>query len=943
MDLTKFSLNAGEMSDDMAGRIDLQKVQMGLETAENVRVLRVGGVTRRAGFRKVAPVYDQNRKSRLKGFRFSAEQGYTMEFSHLKMRVIRNGKLLINNPATAKLTMAGITQGSIANLDVIQANQINGKLAWSTGGGGSFGASSHAIQVSHNGTVWVIVVRRGGVNVEFYFANQQVDYPWEVLSWRNFLSTQPAIGVTIDPTFALVQEYTTPWTEDQIMALHFAQRIDRIIVTHGDVETHTILRNPNDTWVITPFPWQERVWEVYETENPVSLTPTVTALNAFGYINASAPIFSSAWVGTRLRLANIRPEEPYRTTPETELGSLGSIPTFNPTTGNYPIGKVIRKDSNFLRNVGKYAGLIPVGNREFWRTYSAYNGVGGDYDPGLTDPDQYPQHFDQGAIVVPARAVRGAWSFETSGTWRGTFVIERSYDNGVTWNPIKTCQSNNDKNFLVQDSETLDANAQMRVIMLDLDDNRMDTKINFTTLSVTTYGIFRIDTYSTPTQVQGQVERKFESAGATTEWYEDAFNPKNGYAKTCTFHQKRLWFGGSKARTQTVWASRTRKPFDFTQGTLADDGMSFETDATEYESVLWLVSHLSLLVGTTSGIWAISSPNGMSVTPENNANNRNIRHGVAEGIPGVPIQNNVLFLQSKGRKIQELVGGSVEYGGYTNVDLTQLASHITRGGVVQMESGDAPDSTLYLTVGGQIAILTYERAQNVVGWSRFITEGYIESAATCTGRLEDDDLYAVVERSNGRFIEWMTPDMLRREEDMDMPNLTFLDSFVQQVNTIGQTFNTILGLSHLEGMQVQVYGDGEDLGPYTVADGKIVLNNGRVVNNAIVGLPYTSLITTMPLESGVIGMKGAVTEAIIRFRNSLGMEMSMTPKVATSWSKVEIGIDRIEDASPAPLVSGDAQCTINSTWKRKPTISVRQTGPYPMTILAVRAKTKSSP
>eukprot|EP01046_Picozoa_sp_COSAG06_P072585 COSAG06_NODE_21303_length_761_cov_75.209970_1_plen_149_part_00 len=141
-EVTKVSLNAGELSDEMAGRPDLSKFEMGCEVAENVRILRVGGQQRRAGFEYVNAPYDQSKKSRLQGFHFGSisgdDQGYCLEFSDYKMRVIRNGELITN--------------------------------------GGS-----------------------------------------------------PA-------------EFTTPWSEDQVFALQFSQRTDRIIVTHPDVEVHTITR-----------------------------------------------------------------------------------------------------------------------------------------------------------------------------------------------------------------------------------------------------------------------------------------------------------------------------------------------------------------------------------------------------------------------------------------------------------------------------------------------------------------------------------------------------------------------------------------------------------------------------------------------------------------------------------------------------------------------------
>jgi hypothetical protein len=821
MEQTKFSLNAGELTDELAGRIDLSKVQMGLSVAENVRVLRVGGVTRRAGTEYIQAVEDETKKSRLEGFRFAENQGVCIEFSHLKMNIIKDGV------------------------------QIAGA-------------------------------------------------------------------------------YTTPWTEAQVFAIQFAQRIDGIIAVHPDVPPQFITRISNSNWTITEFPWQERVWEL-ATDSVISLTPA--AKTGTTTISASANIFTSAWVGTRLRLAHVRPEQPIKKT----IGDVatGAVASALSTT-SHTAGTIIKRTGDaYTRPIGKYAGVTPVGDDAFWTVIADYDHTT-DFT-GSFDPDAYPAFFLCGIIAIPAQDVSGKWSFETFGTFVATYVVERSY-NGGAWNPVKVAASDDDKNFLVQDTEEVGANAKFRVLLLDADTDvgNLAQRFAFTIDAFKVYGNAVITGYTSPTLVSVTVGVAFNSTEATTEWYEDAFNPKNGYPKTCTFHQTRLFFGGSLARPQSIWASKVRQPFNFTIGTLADDGLSFETEAREYESVLWLSSHLALLVGTTSGIWSISSPNGLSITAENNAITKQVRIGAFEGIPAVALQNNIIYLQSKGRKLHELTGGSVEYGGYTDVDLTQLASHITRGGVTQIATGEVPDSSIYMVSGNEIALLTYERAQNVVGWSRWKTLGDFESVGICPGSGEDDDVYFVVKRGSRRFIERLTPDMLRVEEDNDMENLVFVDCSFRKTNATA--FTTITGLSHLEGGNVTVFADGEKQGDFLVGSGTVTLPHA--VNNAVVGYGYDSIVTTMPLDQGTVGRKSAILAGYVRFRNSLGMKMKQDNG---QFSKVNMPLPRIVNNEPLPLLSGDAEATLHSSWARSPAITVKQSDPLPMTILAIRFTSKTSP
>lgn len=460
-------------------------------------------------------------------------------------------------------------------------------------------------------------------------------------------------------------------------------------------------------------------------------------------------------------------------------------------------------------------------------------------------------------------------------------------------------------------------------------------RAEFTVNSYSATGSAVVTAYVNTTSVTVDIEKDFYSTDSALEWYEAAFSPRNGYPAAVTYYQSRLCFGGTENRPQTLWLSRTQSPFDFTLGTLATDGMSFQTDAEGYESITWLSSHISLLVGTTLGVWSIYSPSGAPLTPESNGINRQMKLGASPGFQAMPLQSNVLFLQNKGRKIQELTGGSSEYSGYLAADLTQLATHITRGGVTQMTVGNSPDSSLYLVTGAEIALLTYERSQNVVGWSRWKTSGTFESLATTTGAAEEDDIYVSTLRGTDRCIERMAPDMPRVEEDNDMPNLRFLDSYTEAVS--GSSFTTVTGLSRFDGQSVNVYLDGVHEANVTVASGVATLPQAGL--NAVIGLPYTTEVRPMSIDFGSIGSKSAINEIVLRFRNTLGGEVSQD---RLSWSPVSAEQPRGPATDPPSLQSRDYQATPHSTWGRQPSISVRQTAPLPMTILAMRIQTKSS-
>lgn len=809
-EVTRVAFNAGELSDELAGRIDLKKSDTGCEVLENARVLRAGGVARRAGFKYIAGVNDTTKKTRLVGFSFSEEQGYVLELSHLTMRVIEGG----------------------------------------------------------------------------------------------------VVGATV---------YTTPWTEDQVFDLQFAQRIDRIIVTHPDVKVHNIVRHYDGTWGVSEYPWTTRIWETHPTTTDPILCPGATTGNTT--ITSSSPIFlaSPSWVGDRIRIDHRVGEAHSRYNVSDQLTIHEPTAHFDQATGVYPVGDVATDDIS--------------GWRYWYICTQAYNGAT-DYVAGKEALSDYPDHWEQGVTVVPPTLVKHGWVFETFGTWQGTLLVQRSYNSGATWTTVKNIYSNNDKNERL--TETEDEEAQIRVVVSRYAGS-YSKSVDFTVNAHLLSGSAIVTARNSDTEVAVTVEEDFQSTDDSTLWYEAAFSPRNGYPVAATFYQSRLAFGGTATRPQTIWMSRAQKPFDFTFGTLATDGMSFGTDAEGYEAITWLSSHLSLIVGTTLGVWAITSPDGSSLTPESNSIKRQMQLGASSGFQAAPIQNNVLFLQRKGRKIQELTGGSVEYGGYSAADLTQLATHITRGGVTQMVAGSLPDSALFLVTGGELAVLTYERSQNVVGWARWVTNGTIESFATTTGAAEDDDLWIVVKRGGSRYIEHLAPDMLRVEESNDVANLRFLDCYTEKVEAT--EFTTVAGLERFNGGEVDTFIDGEPAGLVTVTGGVATLPHPA--KNAVVGNPYTTEVRPTSFDFGAIGSKTAVIELMIRFRNSLGGETSQTREEG-SWSTIQQPHPRSTDGTPRPLVSHDFKSTPHSTRGRRTSISVRQTQPLPMTILAMRITTKSS-
>ena len=101
------NFSKGVISDELVARIDVASYASGLKRADNVIVLKYGGVTKRPGTRLVAEVYaDQG--VRLIPFQFSLAQTYVLEMGQGYMRPAANGGLVIED----RLTITAITRGA---------------------------------------------------------------------------------------------------------------------------------------------------------------------------------------------------------------------------------------------------------------------------------------------------------------------------------------------------------------------------------------------------------------------------------------------------------------------------------------------------------------------------------------------------------------------------------------------------------------------------------------------------------------------------------------------------------------------------------------------------------------------------------------------------------------------------------------------------------------
>lgn len=366
------------------------------------------------------------------------------------------------------------------------------------------------------------------------------------------------------------------------------------------------------------------------------------------------------------------------------------------------------------------------------------------------------------------------FDFSTHGTWTGTVILQRSYEDGAvdTWQDVRPVHYEDDGNITYTDTEPV-ADAVYRVFMEE--GVAQTCNFNLTARSFNLNGVVEVTAFSSTTSVTATVENTLGGTDAVTTWSEGAWSDDEGWPAAIAFYEERLCFAATTNSPQTMWFSQTADWVNMLTGTNDSDAMIYTIAAEQVNVIRWMSPQNALLVGTVGGEWRVSSTSiEAPLTPTNVAVRRQSSYG-SENIQPVMINNVILYVQRQGRKIRELVY-SFQLDAWTSPDMTLLAEHITESGITEIAYQKTPDPTLWCVRNdGELAGLTYLRDEGVVGWHRQTTgtDNY-ESVAIIPGDGEDEVWVSVHRTVNGttkRYIEQFQP----REWD-DQRDAFFVDS-----------------------------------------------------------------------------------------------------------------------------------------------------------------------
>ena len=454
-------------------------------------------------------------------------------------------------------------------------------------------------------------------------------------------------------------------------------------------------------------------------------------------------------------------------------------------------------------------------------------------------------------------------------------------------------------------------------------------------------GYAKITAFSSATSVTIDIKDDFDNTTATADWKLGAFSDTTGHPSCVSFYEQRLVFAGTKSEPQTIFFSKAGDYENMTSGTNADDAMVYTIAANQVNVIRYLKAQRTLVIGTTAAEYTVSADGtDASITPTNITIKRQSSYGSAN-VDAVVAGNAILFLQKAKRKIRELAY-NFDIDGYQAPDLTILNDIVTESGITQMEWQQEPDNILWcVREDGQLAALTYQRSEAVVSWHRHILGGsfgsgnaVVESIASISGDLNEDELWVIVKRTvNGATVRYIECFSDFDFDETDATDFKFLDS---HLSYSGSSTTTLSGLSHLEGQTVSILADGSVHANKVVSSGSISLD--RSVTKACVGLAYDSILQTMRIEGGAAegtsqGKTKRISKVVLRLFETVGV------KVGPSLSNLEVVPFRTTSSNlSAPvdtLIEGDKEIEFDDDYNSDGYIFIKQDQPLPCSVLAI--------
>jgi hypothetical protein len=433
-----------------------------------------------------------------------------------------------------------------------------------------------------------------------------------------------------------------------------------------------------------------------------------------------------------------------------------------------------------------------------------------------------------------------AFTIVLSGTWTATVTLQRSIGAPGSWTDVTTYVANQTVNY----DDGLDNQEiyyRIGVATGDYTSGTVEERLSYPSGSIT--GFVRITGYTSSTVVSASVLKALGAVTATANWSEGAWSTYRGFPSTVSLHESRLvWMGKDK-----VWASITDDFIGFDEEFVGDAGpISRSIGSGPVDAIRWSLSMQSLVFGGQGAEWSARSSSLEEPLTPTNFNLKAPTNRGSAGVAAVLVDQTAIFVDRSAARVYELVPDAV--GKHSAAELSAIVPEIGEPSVVRLGVQRNPDTRVHaVRSDGKVAMLVYDRNEEVRCWLLVETNGFVEDVMVLPGTVEDQVYYVVRRTVNGATVRYVEK-WAKVSEAIGGNVNKQADSFVLYQ---GAATSIVTGLDHLEGESVVCWADGRDRGTFTVSGGQI--NIGAPASAIVAGLTYTARFKSTKLANGAQG------------------------------------------------------------------------------------------
>lgn len=904
------SLNSGELSPLLDGRVDKEFYAAGAKTLENFIPTVQGPIVQRSGTGYVKEVKASANRTLLIPFQFNVEQAYALEFGDLYMRVHKD-----HAPVTLASTV--ITAITNANPGVVTSN-------------------AHGLS---NGDRVLIQIVGGMIEVnnrEFTVAGATAN-----TFQLSGVNTTGYGAYTAGGTVAEIYEIVSPYAAADLFdaegapLLAYAQAADVMYIVHrgNDYAPRKLSRTGHTAWTLTTATFTKGPFAAVNGDDTARVICTATGGDYHPGLTCSVrsntAIFESGHAGTLFFM-----EEIY-------FDQLDVSPWVPATVMAAGFGQQHSHDGNV------------------YMMTAANGGSCGTSPPTHTVGEAYDNPTSGAAVWRRWRYLHSRWAivqldtFVDSKNMTGTIVTYLC--NGLNSASRTITNAVNNGAGLIRITANAHGYATDDYVNITgvggVTNANGDWKVNYVTAN--TFDL--VGSTFAGVYTAGGTARRY----ATWKWALGAFSAARGYPGAVAFYEERLALMQTAEEPDGWWLSESGSYDSFAQRSanqiLATNSFRGTLANGQVNKIEWALSMADgLVMGTAAGEYRLQpASTNEPIGPSNFKTPPISGHG-SRGVQPVRIGTSAVFLQKAGKKLRDL-NYEPDPQQRIGTDLTLRSEHLFQASpVCAMAYVQEPDALLWcLQNNGSLRAFTYAKEQAVYAWGRHPIAGYSDSGATAAPVVESiisipspdgsqNELWMVVRRyidgGTKRFIEYLRPRWTPSSDESTplLEDATMSDS---GLTYDGAATLTLSGLWHLRGQTVAVLADGKRH-PNVVVDnsGRITLEYQASVIQ--VGLPVRSRFKSMRLETltqtgTAQGKQKTLSEVTVRVVDATNFKYGRS---FTSMKRKEFTTQSQPLGSAVPLFSGDKVVDWPGEWGLDAFLCIENDYPVPFGIAAIFPK-----